>query len=206
MIIGYNNKKERDFMAIRDGAIDLTEDSKFGRAPIDFETREISELSALISRIPWFSRRISREELLRDVRPKRSYGDPLSDEMGFIVRRTSDNTYLLGDYTATKKPWFWNVLDETIYECTLGKPIYSICPRCGKLMITKESFVVCANCRMSLEYDKTLERVFPKKTHTKYIAWNDSDLMTSITSNLNQRNVGFKTPTKIIRELLEGGI
>ena len=101
---------------IGDISIDLTEDNKFGRPRFDLNEIPVVQRFDL-SLFPWNTGRVERQFQLEDTRPRRLYGDPLSDDMGFLVRRTSDNKWFFGDYTDLKKSWFWNCFYELLYEC-----------------------------------------------------------------------------------------
>lgn len=153
-----------------DELIDLTQDSKFIRTTPT--VRGIEDPIMKINRIPWRKRAITSME---DLQPRvcRSYGDVLSDEMGCIVRRCSDNTWLFGNPEIKKKSYFEALFTEVLSEVGLKiTTVLNICPQCGKRRITHDIFRVCDSCELE-QYDREVRhKLFPKQK-TKYIGFRD---------------------------------
>ena len=115
--------------------------------------------------------------------------------MGYVVRRGSDNRWWFGDYTDYKKYYFWQMFDEILYEVSLIKPLYCVCPRCGKRQITNNIFYdECDECKLDMECEKTKKHLFPNIEKTNYIAWNDARPYQNI--------LGYRTPFNILQQLL----
>lgn len=186
---------------IRDSSIDLTEDNKFG---IPLDMTEIGLLSQRIESrtFPWNIRRITNSNQLQDTRPRRLYGDSLSDDMGMIVRRTSDNHWFFGNYQELKKPWFWDSFNEELFEFALLKPILEPCPRCGTPHITLHFYEECINCKIEMRCQDTYNKLFPKKVHTKYIAWQDAQVISHLDENLQMRVTSWKTPKDVLQSII----
>ena len=180
-------------MPINDRRIDLTEDNKFCQTErVSWFGRHEKEVS-----FPWNPSisGLTSDTQLQDPRPKRLWGDSLSDEMGYVVRRGSDNRWWFGDYTDYKKYYFWQMFDEILYEVSLIKPLYCVCPRCGKRQITNNIFYdECDECKLDMECEKTKQHLFPNIKKTNYIAWNDA--------MPHQNILGYRTPFNILQQLL----
>ena len=178
-------------MTINDRRIDLTEDNKFCQTDrVSLFAPHEKEVS-----FPWNSSisGLTSDTQLGDPRPKRSWGDSLSDDMGYVVRRGSDNRWWFGDYTDYKEPYFWQMFDEILYEVALIKPLYCVCPRCGKRMISNKVFYEeCDECKFDIACGETKKHLFPNVKKTNYIPW--SDFMTHVT--------GYRTPFNILQQLL----
>lgn len=158
---------------IGDISIDLTEDNKFGRPRFDLNEIPVVQRFDL-SLFPWNTRRVERQVQLEDTRLRRLYGDSISDDMGFLVRRTSDNKWFFGDYTDLKKSWFWNCFYELLYECCLYKEVDAKCIRCGRHLISSKHIDrECPYCNIEMEADQTYKKLFNKPVVENYIPWRD---------------------------------
>ena len=146
---------------IKDTDIDLTFDHRFGRPRFrqSYEDKAYDKLfkrnmqSSLwvdkyikrSSLLPWNNRKLNTTKDLSKLRPKRSYGDWLSDDYGVTLRLTTDNTIMhLGDRIVHKE-----VMEEYFLE-TLGYLPYeslTFCMECSTRMITtlknKNAWVPC---------------------------------------------------------------
>lgn len=154
--------------------IDLTEDRKFIKPKSKF-----SFVIDEVKRFPWNSCEIASETDLIQ-RGTRQYGDIASDEMGMVIRRTSDNSFLCGDSAETRKPWFKNVLTEVLYEVGLGYPlgIVMFCERCGKFYphITSPH-VECPNCKLEKFANETFTKISKKISPNAVLPWENYHVM-----------------------------
>lgn len=155
-------------------SIDLTEDRKFIKPKSNF-----SSLVEKIELFPWNSCEVDGDNIL-ERRGSRPYGDIASDEMGMIIRRTSDNSFLCGDSTETRKPWFKNTLTEVLYEVGLGYPlgIVMFCERCGKFYphITSP-FAQCPDCKLEKHANESFTKISKKISPKAVLPWENYHVM-----------------------------
>lgn len=154
-------------------SIDLTEDRKFIKPKSHF-----SSLVEKIEMFPWNSCELDADTLER--KGSRPYGDVASDEMGMIIRRTSDNSFLCGDSAETRKPWFKNVLTEVLYEVGLGYSlsIVMFCERCGKFYphITSPH-AECPNCKLEKQANESFTKISKKISPKAVLPWENYHVM-----------------------------
>lgn len=185
-------------MAINDTRIDLTEGNKFS------EGRRFNLFDHVNSgSFPWNTRQLTSDTLMVETRWVRPWGDTISDEMGYVVRRGSDNKWWFGDYTDHKKPYFWNMFESVMYEIGMVKPLDCICTRCGEKQITTNRFYdVCDKCKVEMACEETMKKLFPKKEKTTFISWLGSTERIAFDKKLNRHVVGFEIPNKVLQELI----
>ena len=155
-------------------SIDLTEDRKFIKPKSNFNS-----LVEKIEMFPWNSCELGDDNPL-ERKGSRPYGDVASDEMGMIIRRTSDNSFLCGDSAETRKPWFKNVLTEVLYEVGLGYPlgIVMFCERCGKFYPHITSPVAeCPNCKLEKYANESFTKISKKISPKAVLPWENYHVM-----------------------------
>ena len=186
-------------MPIRDTRIDLTEDTKFGY-PIPKFTAMVKELRIF----PWNSRRITSTDQLGEVSSKnrRLYGDPLSDEMCMVVRRTSDNKWFFGEPHKTKTSYFENLFIEVLSEVGLYTDCFVPCPACGnKRLYHGFLYNTCFDCNMKEKLQKTKQKLFPEKVTTTYIPWQDYTNRSQWDSQLQQFITSIQHPEQVLTSI-----
>lgn len=181
---------------ITDAEIDLTVDRKFGRNNIGSSRRAIPIIQHWgRPDVPW----TTRSEMPKG---KRSYSDPMSDNFGVTIRRTSDNKwFIVGD---NSYKFFDLVFEEFVYEELGGLPGHVVmrCIRCGKLFLCKPfSRFECDDC--IYEQKSEINSKLKKRTYQQ-IPWDHSRVFTewrdTCVKHLNeirQKVITYSTNKKI---------
>ena len=158
---------------IGDNSIDLTQENNFGRVREELTPLEI--VHRRVTQFPWNVRRIEPGQFMEDTRPRRLYGDALSDDMGMLVRRTSDNKWFFGDQKQLEKPWFWAAFLEQLSEMCLIRSCWLPCPHCGTYHIQNKQYIYdeCDRCILDRKLEETYKKLFEKPPSREYIPWRD---------------------------------
>jgi hypothetical protein len=174
---------------IGDNSIDLTQENNFGTVREELTPFEIVRRRAI--QFPWNVHRIEPGQFMADTRPKRLYRDQLSDDMGMLVRRTSDNKWFFGDQKQLEKPWFWEAFLEQLSEMCLIRTCWLPCPHCGTYHIQNKQYIYdeCDECILDRKLEETYKKLFEKSPAREYIPWKDFNIQRILDNKQNWINI-----------------
>lgn len=149
---------------VNDREIDLTVDRKFRNPTQKVVLFENDSNDTWIENVPWLRRRPLTSD--NDIyRTQRLYGDKLSDDFGYIVRRDSIGRWVLfADKYSFTYPEL--VLEEWLYEEMGGErglPI-KYCYSCGKKFFSRGN-LECIDCKLG-SHSHAIERLSMKNKYS----------------------------------------
>lgn len=157
---------ESIFEGINDRNIDLTAEGKFSQGrnhPLNSESRG-RILTWGEADVPW-----NRYTLGVKINQKRTKGDYHSEQMGMLVRRTSDGDWFLGDCMGRDAHYRKLLMEDYCYnECgSIPGTVISRCPCCGEpLIIPPERMIYmdeCVHCQTMMSARDTERKLFSDK-------------------------------------------